>query len=137
MKSKEQTMLIVQADAAEQMNAEFQFDEASFLAKIPYKLTPTRLKGVYLNPTPPDNFDPRSASQMDLIKNGILIRKPTAQDPPEASKPGMSSSPRSYLPKTESCRSLKFTSASTTTSSFQPSNQPPIPAGLATPGLAQ
>jgi hypothetical protein len=37
---------------------------------------------VYLNPTPPDDFDPLNASQMDLIKNGIMIRKPTAQDPP-------------------------------------------------------
>lgn len=75
-------MPIVTNEIAEQMNAEFQFDEPSFLAKVPYKLTPTNLKGVYLNPTPPDDFDPRTASQMDLIKNGIMIRKPTAQDPP-------------------------------------------------------
>jgi Peptidase A4 family len=68
--------------SAEQMNAEFQHDEAQFRAKIPYALTATSLKGVYLNPTPPDDFDPLNASQMDLIKNGIMIRKPTAQDPP-------------------------------------------------------
>jgi Peptidase A4 family len=79
---KENPMPIVTNEIAEQMNAQFQFDEPGFLAKVPYKLTPTNLKGVYLNPTPSDDFDPRTASQMDLIKNGIMIRKPTSQDPP-------------------------------------------------------
>jgi hypothetical protein len=64
------------------MNQTFQHDEAQFRAKIPYTLTTTSLKGVYLNPTPSDTFDPKAASQSDLIKNGIMIRKPTAQDPP-------------------------------------------------------
>lgn len=74
-------MPIVQADTAEQMNAEFSFDEASFLAKIPYKLTPTNLKGVYAHVGPPDDFDPNTATQRELIQHGILFRKPTANDP--------------------------------------------------------
>jgi hypothetical protein len=75
-------MATVARQTAVSMNEDFQHDEAQFRAKIPYALTSTGLKGVYLNPTPPDDFDPRNAGQMDLIKNGIMIRKPTAQDSP-------------------------------------------------------
>jgi hypothetical protein len=64
------------------MNEEFKHDEAQFRAKIPYALTKTSLKGVYLNPTPPEGFDPLTASQMELVKHGIMIRKPTAKDSP-------------------------------------------------------
>ena len=66
---------------AAKMNEAFEFDEAQFRAKIPYELTPTSLKGVYLNPTPPAGFDPKTASQHDLIKHGIMVRKPGAEDP--------------------------------------------------------
>ena len=68
---------------ATKMNDAFEFDEAQFRAKIPYQLTPTSLKGVYLNPAPPAGFDPKTASQHDLIKHGIMVRKPGAEDSPE------------------------------------------------------
>lgn len=66
---------------AAKMNDAFDHDEAQCRAKIPYKLTPTALKGVYLNPTP--DFDPQTASEHDLIKNGIMVRRPTNDDAPE------------------------------------------------------
>ena len=34
-------------------------------------------------PAPPDTFNPHTASAADLVKNGILIRRPAAGDPPE------------------------------------------------------
>jgi hypothetical protein len=57
-------------------------DEEAFLQKIPYPVTPTNLKGVYAGVAPPDDFDPNTASQSDLLKNGTLWRRPTAADPP-------------------------------------------------------
>jgi hypothetical protein len=74
-------MPLVHNDTAEQINAEFQFDEASFLAKIPYKLIPTNLRGVYAHVGPPDDFNPNTATERELIQHGILVRKPTAKDP--------------------------------------------------------
>jgi hypothetical protein len=59
------------------------FDEPTFLKKIPFTLTPTSLAGVYANPAPPDDFDPHSASQLDLARYGLLWRKPAAGGPPE------------------------------------------------------
>ena len=59
------------------------FDEATFLKKIPFRLTPTSLKGVYANPAPPDDFDPNTASQLDLARYGLLWRKPGPGDAPE------------------------------------------------------
>jgi hypothetical protein len=59
------------------------FDETVFQKKIPFQLTPTSMKGVYLNPAPPDNFDANNASQLDLARYGMLWRKPGAGDPPE------------------------------------------------------
>jgi hypothetical protein len=58
------------------------FDEGTFIKKVPYKLSPTNLKGVYVNPTPPDNFDLKSASQLDLARYALLVRKPGAGDSP-------------------------------------------------------
>ena len=43
---------------------------------------PTNLKGAYVTLGPPDSFDPNTASQTDLIKYGLMWRKPTASDPP-------------------------------------------------------
>jgi hypothetical protein len=57
-------------------------DEKEFLQKLPYSTKPTNLKGVYSVPAPADDFDPNTASQSELIKNGILWRRPTANDPP-------------------------------------------------------
>jgi hypothetical protein len=58
------------------------FDEEAFLQKLPYPVTPTNLKGAYAGVAPPDDFDPNTASPSELIKNGILWRRPTAADPP-------------------------------------------------------
>ncbi len=57
------------------------FDEKAFLAKFPYKLQPTNLKGVYLTPAPPDGFDPQTASQTEHSKLGLLWRKPDSSEP--------------------------------------------------------
>jgi hypothetical protein len=58
------------------------FDEQAFLKKVPYTLTSTNLKGAYVVPAPPDTFDPNTASSADLIKNGVLWRRPAATDNP-------------------------------------------------------
>ena len=61
----------------------FVHDEAAFRAKTPFQLTPTNLKGAYATPAPPETFDPKTASATDLIKNGLMFRRPGAADPPE------------------------------------------------------
>jgi Peptidase A4 family len=58
------------------------FDEQAFLKKIPYPLTPTNLKGAYAGTAPSDDFDPNTASAAELVKNGILWRRPTESDHP-------------------------------------------------------
>ncbi|NYF78982.1 G1 family glutamic endopeptidase [Granulicella arctica] len=65
------------------IGAEFAHDEKAFRSKIPYTLHSTNLKGAYSVAAPPDDFDPKTASQLDLIKHGLLWRKPTAEDSPE------------------------------------------------------
>ncbi|HYA17775.1 MAG TPA: G1 family glutamic endopeptidase [Bryobacteraceae bacterium] len=62
--------------------ANFVFDEAAFKARSPYPLIATNLKGAYATPAPPDTFDPKTASQSDLMKNGLMWRKPAPGDPP-------------------------------------------------------
>jgi peptidase A4-like protein len=63
---------------------DFTFDEEAFRKKIPHKLHPTHLKGVYSTPAPPEEFDPNTASRTELIKHGLLWRRPTSRDPPNA-----------------------------------------------------
>jgi len=60
----------------------FALDEEAFRKKIPYALVSTNLKGAFTTPAPPDAFDPKAASQLDLMKQGLLWRKPAAGDPP-------------------------------------------------------
>jgi hypothetical protein len=60
----------------------FLLDDQTFRRKIPFDLTPTALKGVYASPPPPDNFDPKNASSGELVKRGLLWRKPAAGDDP-------------------------------------------------------
>lgn len=62
-------------------SSEWVFDEEAFLKKIPFRVMPTNLKGAYSVVAPPDDFDPNTASADELIKNGILWRRPTASDP--------------------------------------------------------
>jgi len=61
----------------------FVHDEAAFRAKTPHQLVTTNLAGAYAVPAPPDSFDPKTASATDLIKNGLMWRRPVAADPPE------------------------------------------------------
>lgn len=58
------------------------FEEQAFLKKIPYPVVPTNLKGAYAGIAWADSFDPNTASATDLIKNGLLWRRPTATDHP-------------------------------------------------------
>lgn len=56
----------------------------TFQSKLPFKLTPTNLAGVFTPPPFPDNFDPHKASAKDMMKNGLMLRRPVAgQDPPQ------------------------------------------------------
>ena len=61
----------------------FAHDQAAFIQKMPFTLVPTNLPGAYATPAPPADFDPRTATQLDLIRHGLLWRKPTATDAPE------------------------------------------------------
>ena len=81
------------------LNEKFTLDDAQFRAKIPFELTTTSLKGVYLHTAPPDDFDPNTASASDLIKHGIMVRRPTAQDPPALQKAWNAFFSRKWLAK--------------------------------------
>jgi hypothetical protein len=50
--------------------------------RVPFPLVPTNMKNVYAIPAPPDDFDPNTASAMDLIRNGVLWKRPQPGDPP-------------------------------------------------------
>lgn len=58
-------------------------NEQEFLSKLPYKVTPTNLRGVYSNPVLPDDFDAHSASQHEFTRNGLMFPKPTPSHSPE------------------------------------------------------
>jgi hypothetical protein len=62
--------------------AEFVHNEPVFRQKMPFPLVSTNLKGVYGSPAPADAFDPNKATVTDLVKNGLLWRRPGANDPP-------------------------------------------------------
>jgi hypothetical protein len=57
-------------------------DEKAFRQKIPYSLNPTNLTGAFSSPAPADSFDPNQASAVDLVKQGLLWRRPAATDNP-------------------------------------------------------
>jgi hypothetical protein len=56
------------------------FDEAALLKKLPYTVTPTTLHGVYVGPPLAKGFDAEKASAADLVKNGLLVARPSAND---------------------------------------------------------
>jgi hypothetical protein len=60
----------------------FTLDEAAFRGKLPYPLLSTNLTGAFASPAPPDGFDPNTASTAELVKNGLLWRRPAATDSP-------------------------------------------------------
>jgi hypothetical protein len=49
---------------------------------LPYEVIPTNLPGVFTTVAAIDDFDPRTASRADLVKRGLLLRRPGAGDPP-------------------------------------------------------
>jgi Peptidase A4 family len=50
--------------------------------RFPFPLVPTNMRNVYAIPAPPDDFDPDTASAVELIRNGILWKRPQPGDPP-------------------------------------------------------
>jgi hypothetical protein len=55
-------------------------DVEAFGRKLPFKVEPTNIPGIYSIPAPPEDFNPLTASKHELIKHGILIRRPTEKD---------------------------------------------------------
>jgi hypothetical protein len=49
---------------------------------LPFEVVPTNLPGVFTSAAALDDFDPRTASDADLIKRGILLRRPRPGDSP-------------------------------------------------------
>jgi hypothetical protein len=57
-------------------------DDRPFRRSIPFVLVATNLKGAYAGPTPPSDLDPSTASVSELVKSGLLWRRPSANDDP-------------------------------------------------------
>jgi hypothetical protein len=55
---------------------------AALRNRVPFELVGTNLEGVFASPSPPDDFDPNTARPADLIRNGILWRRPQPGDDP-------------------------------------------------------
>lgn len=49
---------------------------------LPYEVTPTNIPGAFAVVAPADDFDPRTASDADLIKHGVLWPRPGKADVP-------------------------------------------------------
>ncbi len=64
------------------VSSAFVHDEEAFRAKIPYALVATNLRGVYACPAPSSELDPNKAGACELVKNGLLWRRPSATDVP-------------------------------------------------------
>ena len=47
-----------------------------------YPLIPLNIPGAYTSPAPPDGFDPNTAMPSDLVKQGLLWRRPEEGDHP-------------------------------------------------------
>jgi hypothetical protein len=60
----------------------FSEDEKVFLAKLPFGVVPTNIQGAYSVVAPPEDFDPDTARVSELIKHGILLRRPEDDDDP-------------------------------------------------------
>jgi len=86
-------------DTAKSPQSAFVLDEQAFRQKIPFALTSTNLKGVFASPAPPDTFDPSTASSADLVKNGLLWRRPTASDNPALTEAWQKVFSRKWLAK--------------------------------------
>jgi hypothetical protein len=60
----------------------FVFDEAKLRAATPYALEATHLPGVFATPAVALGFDPNTASPGDLVRAGLLWKRPDAESPP-------------------------------------------------------
>jgi hypothetical protein len=76
-------------------DALFTFDEDKLRRATPFALEATDLKGVFTIPPPPDDFDPNTASNTDLIRAGLPFGRPgrTASPAAHAAWPKMTSRP--------------------------------------------
>jgi Peptidase A4 family len=77
----------------------FLHDEQAFRQKIPFSLINTNVKGAYTTSAPPDSFDPATASAAELVKQGILWRRPAATDSPGLKKAWQKVFSRKWLAK--------------------------------------
>ena len=57
-------------------------DHEPFHKKLPYETKPLNIPGAFTTPFPPAGFDPMTASPKELVKHGILVRRPDHNDPP-------------------------------------------------------
>ena len=58
-------------------------DYEAFRTNLPFAVEATNVPGIFSIPNPPPGFDPRTASKHDLIRHGILLRRPDAETEPE------------------------------------------------------
>jgi hypothetical protein len=54
--------------------------EQAFRSRIQYSLVPTNLRGVYASPAPSDDLNPNKVSASELVKSGLLWRRPSPTD---------------------------------------------------------
>ena len=74
-------------------------EAGDLIRRLPFTLVPLNIPGAYTTPAPPDEFDPNTASQSDLIKHGLLWRKPSSSDPPSMVKAWQRAFSRKWLAK--------------------------------------
>src|SRR5271166_3338881 len=55
--------------------------EQALRRTTPHNLIDTNVKGVYAIPAPPDDFDAKTASAADLLKQGIYWPRPSVSAP--------------------------------------------------------
>ena len=106
------------------------FDDAKFRAATPFPLHPTNLPGAYTTPAPADDFDPNTASPGDLVRAGLLWKRPDAASQPQLREAWDRVMSRKWrpedriVPKLEVQRGRTHHLRQTQTNSLDGSNQP-------------
>ncbi len=77
----------------------FVLDEAKFRAATPYALQSTQLPGVFATPAFAPGFDPKTAGQAELIRAGLLWKRPDASSPAAFHKAWDHVMSQSWLPE--------------------------------------
>jgi Peptidase A4 family len=62
--------------------AAFPDDPESIIRNVPCKLVPTNMSGAYTIPAPPDGFNALTASNEELLRNGVFWPRPAADAHP-------------------------------------------------------